>query len=238
MDKSFVISSVRLRDSKKEIEVSQSTILSAAPLFIPKEPMNDEYSLYCKVEEHMDLSIDIHYVHKQTQSVLSSLLKAKPSLAKSNIIYNALRDVTNQLNFAALVNELDEALFNDCGTIDTFWVQDKEYKLESLYYKQESWSDDVSLQNIQPFKFNEEPHITLDEGMFLIMICDKWFKCLQTALTISDSMKLSVNVNRFHKKIENCMDSIVDQMSMYCNDDEQLIVINQLKDTIKNAKKN
>lgn len=139
--------------------------------------------------------------------------------------------MSSALNFASLINELDEALFNDCGCFDTFWVQDNEYKLESLYYKQESWSDDVAHQNVQPFAFSNACTITLDEGMFLIMICDKWMHCLETAHTISDSKKLASTVFRYQRKVDACLQSVIEHMMHTCLDEEQLGFIKQLKDT-------
>jgi hypothetical protein len=230
MEKSFVISSVKLRNTNKDIEVYQNTVLSTQPLLIPKEPIIDEYSIYCKIEQHMNLSIDIHHLHKQTQCTISSLLKAKPLFAKGNNVYNYLKEITNPLNFASLINELDEALFNDCGCFDTFWVQDKEHKLESLYYKHDTCSNDISHQNIQPFQFNNNNSINLDEGMYLIMICDKWSKCLTIANDINENnMRLTLNVNRYEKKVDQCKNGIIDVMLESCIDDEQVEFIHQLK---------
>jgi hypothetical protein len=237
MDKSLVISSIKFRDMNKEIEVYQNTLLSSG-LFVPKEPFRDEYAIYCKIEQHMDLSVDLHYLHKQTQSILTCLSKSKPSLPKTNIVPTLLSYITNSLNYAALINELDDILFNDCGCFDTFWVQDREYKLESLYYKQESWSDDISSHNVQPFKFNDDPSIALDEGVFLIMICDKWMKCLETASRISEGAKLTPTVTRFAKKVEQCSQNIIEQMQMSCVDEEHLQCITSLKTTIKRLEKN
>lgn len=238
MTKSFIISSIKLRNTSNNIEVNRNTVLSSQPLLIPKEAIVDEYAIYCKIEKHMELSIDIHHIYKQTQSTLTSLQKAKPLLTKSNSIYNALKDITNPLNFAALINELDEALFNDCGCFDTFWVQDKEYKLESLYYKHESWSDDISQQTVQPFHFNEEPTINLDEGMYLIMLCDKWTRCLETANAISENTRLTLTVNRFEKRVGHFLHSIIEHMLVGCVNDEQLSFVHHLKDTRKCFKKN
>jgi hypothetical protein len=237
MDKSLVISSIKFRDTKKEIEVYQNTLLSSG-LFVPKEPFRDEYTIYCKIEQHMDLSVVLHYLHKQTQLILTSLSKSKPSFPKTNIVSTLLNYLINSLNYSALINELDDILFNDCGCFDTFWVQDKEYKLESLYYKQESWSNDISSQDVRPFTFNNVPSITLDEGVFLIMMCDKWIKCLETASSISESAKLTPTVTRFAKKVEQCSHSIIEQMQMSCVDEEHLQCIKELKNTIKRVEKN
>lgn len=237
MDKSLVISSIKFRDTKKEIEVSQNTLLSSG-LFVPKEPLRDEYTIYSKIEQHMDLSVELYYLHKQTQLILNCLSKSKPSFSKTNIVSTNLNYLTNSLNYAALINELDDILFNDCGCFDTFWVQDKEYKLESLYYKQESWSNDISSQDVRPFTFTDVPSITLDEGVFLIMMCDKWTTCLECASNISETMKLTPIVTRFVKKVEQCLHSVIEQMQMNCVDEEHLQCITELKNKTKRVEKN
>jgi hypothetical protein len=228
MEKSLIISSIKFRDFPNNIEVYDSTIISTDLCFKPKEPLYDEYSIYCKIEEHMDLSINLHYLNKQTQCILTSLYTHKPSFVKTNIIYIALKDIVNVSQFSSLINTLDEVLFNDCGNFDTFWVQDKEYKLESLYYKQDSWSHDVSFRDVQPFKFNEDAYLTFDEGMFLIVMCNKWLACLSKVSAVSDNKKLTSITNRFEKRVEQSLQNIFEHLVNNTCDEEQLKFIDEL----------
>jgi hypothetical protein len=232
MDKSFIISSIKFRDTNKDIEVFQNTMLNTELLFIPsKEKTIDEYEIYGKIEQHMELSIDLHYLQKQTQCIVASLAKYKPSVVKSCNVYSVLRDIAHVVNFASLINVLDEVLFNDCGHFKTFWVQDKEYNLEALYYKQESWTDDLFGigKDVQSFEFDDEPTINLDEGMYLLMICDKWLKCLSKAFNISDNKNLYQVVGRFEKRVEHCLDYIFLQLESNDNGEEEAHFVKELK---------
>lgn len=229
MEKSLTIASIKFRDSPNDIEVYDSTILSTALCFKPQKAINDEYSIYCKIEEHMDISINLHFLNRQTQCILSSLYTQKPSFAKSSGIYIALKDIANMSCFSSLINALDEVLFNDCGCFDTFWVQDKEYKLESLYYKHDSWAYDVSIHNIQPYKFNEDAYLTFDEGMFLIINCNKWLQCLSKASAVSDNKRLVIILNRFEKRVEQCLHHIFDYLVSNTCDIEELRFVNELR---------
>lgn len=230
MDKSFVISSIKFKDTTKDIEVYNDTVLSTDLLFLPaKNSVSDEYEIYGKIEEHMALSIELHCLQKQTQSIIASLVKYKPSMLKANNIYSVLRDVIHVVNFATLINALDEVLFNDCGKFETFWVQDKEYNLESLYYKQESWTDDILGMDTQSFAFNQGSTLNIDEGMFLIMMCNRWLKCLSKANTISENRQLCAVTSRFVKKVEHCLDCIFDNLSTSLCSEEELSLLKQLK---------
>ncbi len=229
MDKSFVISSIKFKDTTKDIEVYKDTVLSTDLLVPAKHSVSDEYEIYGKIEEHMELSIELHYLQKQTQSIVASLAKYKPSMSKNNNIYIVLRDVIHVVNFASLINALDEVLFNDCGNFETFWVQDKEYNLESLYYKQESWTNDIFGMDTQSFAFNQGSTLDINEGMFLIMICNRWLKCLSKAQAISENKQLGVITTRFAKKVEHCLDCIFDHLLCCLCNEEETSVIEQLK---------
>ena len=229
MEKSLTIASIKFRDSPNDIEVYDSTMLSNDLCFKPKDPIDNEYSIYCKIEEHMDISVNLHYLNRQTQCIIASLSTHKPLFAKSNGIYIALKDVVNMSCFSSLINALDEVLFNDCGCLDTFWVQDKEYKLESLYYKQESWANDVSIRDVQAVQFNEDTILSFDEGLFIIIICNKWLQCLSKVCSMSNQKKLVSIASRFEKRVEQCLQSIFNYLASNICDEEQLKFVDELR---------
>lgn len=228
MDKSFVISSIKFKNIEKEIEVFDDTILSTELLFIPKAPLSDEYSIYSKIEDHMELSGELYHLFKQTQSIIASLQKSKPIYAKSHLT-TILKDVISVSSYSSLINTLDEVLFNDCGSLETFWVQDNEYKLESLYYKQESWSNDVNIHDVQTYHFNIDDKLSMDESMHLILICKKWLQCFYNASNISNNKRLTTIIQRLTKKIEHCLHYICDNFDKE-NPDEDVRLVAEMKE--------
>lgn len=219
-DMPFIIKAIKFKNSRAFIELNnakEQQVPFHASLVSPiinKDVVcsDDEYDKYCKVEKHMQISADLYALNKQTQMVIDDLLKHKGYNAKLLVGY--LKDIIKESRvttnlYTRLVNVLDETLFNECSSIEAFYVVDVSYNLEALYYQQESWVDDVNIFEPQSFAFDEAERVSIDEGMYILMFLGKWKCILQRVFEISDTPKLQQVCNKYLQKVCDCIDYVI-----------------------------
>lgn len=199
---------------------------------------NDEYDMYCKVEKHMKVSADLYLINRQTKHIIEDLTQYKGCNAKQLIGY--LKDIVNDSRvstdlYTRLINILDETLFNECGAIDVFYVIDVSYNLEALYYKQDTWVDDVSINEMQGFAFDETEMMSMNEAMYLLMFLGKWKSILHQVLLISETPKLQMACNKYLQKVCMCTDYVISLIHEEDESDREIVSSFMCH---KNSKKN
>lgn len=124
----------------------------------------EEYLSYGKIQEHMKVSELLYEIDKLGKHLLEEICKCKNTkvgrrgilLNKDyDIIYNSINETINVQRFKSrlfltLQYYLDEALFDITPEIvDSFYIEDDSYDLTKLYFDQEQWMRNVSIQKFQ-----------------------------------------------------------------------------------------
>lgn len=192
-----------------------------------------EYDLYSKVETHMRMSISLYIVNRQGQDILKELEikkvnhKRKTNQSRRllyldddiNTIYTYLHAIINfnRINhdlYAELLNVLDEELFNECGELESFYVKEDEYKLESMYYKQESWVNEIEWEIPQIFNFMNGEKLDTCECTHLLMYCQKYSTILDEIVSCFDNVQIDEIVEKMHEKLKT---AIAKLQCLLCN---------------------
>jgi hypothetical protein len=174
----------------------------------------------------MKISADLYSINRHTKRIIEDLTKYKGYNAKQLIGY--LKDIVNDSRvstdlYTRLINILDETLFNECGAIDAFYVIDVSYNLEALYYKQDTWVDDVSTDEIRGFAFDETEMMSMNEAMYLLMFLGRWKSILQQVLVISETPKLHMVCNKYLQKVCLCTDYVISLIHEEDESDRQIV---------------
>jgi hypothetical protein len=236
-DLPFVIKAIKFKNSKSFVDLNVNQC-DTVPFHVDVVPhieqhnvnhddnSNDEYEMYCKVEKHMKISADLYSINKHTKNVIEDLIKYKGYNVKQLIGY--LKDIVNDSRvssdlYTRLINALDETLFNECGAIEAFYVIDVSYNLEALYYKQDTWVDDVSISDNRGFAFDETEMMSMNEAMYLLMFLGKWKSILHQVLEVSETPKLHLACNRYLQKVCICTDYVISLIHQEDDCDRELV---------------
>jgi hypothetical protein len=171
-----------------------------------------EYDLYSKIETHMSISASLYILNRQGIDILKNIEKNKliKSITNTSVqrVYNEIECFINQNRlsndlYTNLISNLDDVMFVECGELESFYVKEDEYKLESLYYKQGSWVDEIDWEQQQQFSFSKS--VIFDEGdcMYLLMYVNKYLKLLSRINNDFDNIKLNNSVNKLKDKMRN-----------------------------------
>lgn len=225
------------------VETQEDTILESSDI------IDNEYEIYSKIENHMFISIRLYFLNIQGQELLKQLgtkklklheysipislqhsikNKTKYVISKSlsNIvsIYEPLHDIINfnRLHYnvyTELLNVLDEILFMDSKSIDIFYVKEDVFTLESLYYKQESWINELEDKNVDTYIFTDEPFLSLGECSDIMVYIQSYLKILEylrQQYKNTKNQKLTNIVNKMEIKIKTvqnmCNDILTDEL--------------------------
>lgn len=201
-----------------------------------------EYDLYSKVEMHMKMSMSLYMLNRQGQDILKEFegkkLKLSPdeqkrrqgqskrNLCSDNDVYVVHSCLQSLVNFNRMTNDmyvellnlLDEELFNECHELDTFYVKDDEYKLESMYYKQESWVNAIEWDTPQVFQFLAGEKLDTCECTHLLMYFRRYVSVLDEINACSDNTGLELLLNKICdklyiaiKRLEVLLDTMLDE---------------------------
>lgn len=202
----------------------------------------DEYSIYTMIENHMNISSSLYRLNKEGQDILKEIgmkkLKLTPlaivasktkkpmilPTVSSDIVslFMRLVDIVNFNRTCAdaytdLLSMLDDAMFAESHNMDTFYVDETEYSLESLYYKQETWVNELEWYKKEIFMFNNQPSFDLGECSHVLMFLNDYqdtlkrisedIKCSEKVLAHTDkvSMKITLTRNAMYKLLENLL---------------------------------
>ena len=189
-----------------------------------------EYDLYTKIETHMSISASLYILNRQGNNILNEIDNKKIQRKDNRIVDNTIEriyaDLSQCINtnrivcdlYTNLINHLDDILFDECGDLDSFYVKEDEYTLESLYYKQGSWVNELEWNESQVFKFNNT--VDLDEGecMYLMMYLNKYLSLLCKIEIELVHMKLHTSIEKMRSKmmfVQNILSKMIES-SLNC----------------------
>lgn len=171
-----------------------------------------EYEIYSKIETHMSISSTLYILNKQGIDVMKNIQQYKLSSSKTNTevqrVYNEMEYFINHNRicndlYTELINVLDAVMFEECGELDSFYVKEDEYTLESLYYKQGSWVSEIEWNNNQTFNFSSNKSFDEGECMYLLMYIIKYLNLLSTIGNKYKNIKLTTCIEKMKDKMIN-----------------------------------
>ena len=140
----------------------------------------DQYSIYSKIEFHIELSTKMFLVNKKGLHLLSEIRNKKYLKKRRNTpvftesitkIYTNLVNILNYKMYVprlyiTLKHYLDESLFKDSeNKYSEFYIDNKKYNLTRLYYDQDSW---ILNQDIQHYELDIDSELNITETMCLV----------------------------------------------------------------------
>lgn len=186
-----------------------------------------EYELYSKIETHMSFSASLYILNRQGVAILKELDANKVTRKDQKVVVNVSGKVYTELHqcinsnrivsdlYTNLISHLDDVLFEECGELETFYVKEEEYTLESLYYKQGSWVDEIEWHEQQRFSFNKSVDIDEGECMYLLMFLNKYLSLLSKIKKEYDHQKLHTCLEKIECKLNNVHNILVDVLETF-----------------------
>lgn len=174
-----------------------------------------EYEIYTKIETHMSISASLYILNRQACDILKDLdtkkvIKKEQKVYASDVgrIYLELLPCVNNNRmvcdmYTNLISLLDDVLFEECGEMDTFYVKEDEYTLESLYYKQGSWVTEIEWNAPQVFEFTKSHQLDEGECMYMLMFLNKYLSLLDKIEgEYKRQLKLQVCIGKLREKMQ------------------------------------
>lgn len=219
-------------------EMIEATI--DVPLYNESSNDVDEYAIYSRIEEHMAISLSLFQVNRQGQSIVKELCVNKLKMSPSSInnlkikktlnnsvtikLYQNLTEIvnfnrTNTDIYTDLINSLDDAMFDESQCIDSFYVDDTEYKLEALYYRQETWIEKMEWYEQDQYKFDESDVLDLGECSHILLFLNRYRDAL-TAIhhSMNAYEKVIMYVDKLSKKIVGMIDNMYELVHLHLCD--------------------
>jgi hypothetical protein len=143
----------------------------------------DTYAEYEKINKHIDLSKEMHFLNMKGKCIVSKLENTKQIRKKKSgnfviyqdvdNIYNIIVDLTNikRFNtfrlFFCVQYYLDELLFKEINTLESFEIEDDTFKLSDMYFNQSTLFP-LNEYDIEIIPFDEkEKNFNVEEAIFL-----------------------------------------------------------------------
>jgi hypothetical protein len=186
-----------------------------------------EYDLYSKIETHMSFSASLYILNRQGVAILKELDAKKVNRNDQKVVNNVAGRIYTELLqcinmnriitdlYTNLISHLDDVLFNECGELDTFYVKEEEYTLESLYYKQGSWVDEIEWHEPQVFLFSKSDDIDEGECMYLLMFLNKYLSLLSKIEKEYDHHKLHSCLEKVCCKLTTAHNTLTDELASF-----------------------
>ena len=160
-----------------------------------------EYEMYDKLQNHLQFSKELHYINTTGKYILSQL-EINKNIKKNRIhyvfdgnmesLYNTIVDITNIKRFNklrlyfCLQYYLDELLFSEVKTLNSFQVEDYEYPLCDVYFNQNGWcplSNEDIIQSEESCNFKPNPStLETDEMKYIKYFFWRYNKYIQTLI--------------------------------------------------------
>jgi curved DNA-binding protein CbpA len=142
------------------------------------------YNEYEVLEKHIQLSKELDLLNHLGKRIIKEIehkkhIRQKKSgayvfIIEINTIYNLLSDVTNIKKFNKLrlffcmQYYLDELLFDEIKTLESFQIEDESYRLTDLYFNQSSWNKIDNTENIEEaLNITNDKFLNSDEAMLI-----------------------------------------------------------------------
>lgn len=195
---------------------------------------SNEYEIYTKIETHMSISASLYILNRQGTNILKDFYNKKLSSKDNKDITCPLDKIylelvhcvnTNRIIsdlYTNLISHLDNVLFDECGDLDTFFVKEEEYSLESLYYKQGSWVNELEWNEPHVFEFSKSNDLDEGECMYLLVFFEKYMSLLSKVEEEFNNQRLHDCVVRMRDKMTAChyilkcvLESLVEKDSIH-----------------------
>lgn len=129
------------------------------------------YEEYNHIEKHIGYAQKLAYLNAQAKQFISEIeiqkaYKPKRFLGIVHVIYHFLQMLTKPSHlFASIIYNLDELLFYEVKSRDSFVIEDDEYPLSYVYFNTESW------YNINTRQYKLEHTHFFDESEAALLSC-------------------------------------------------------------------
>jgi hypothetical protein len=206
----------------------------------------DEYAIYSMIEAHMNISLSLYQVNKEGQEILREIGTKKLKLTPTTILasklkrptysstsptsmislYQNLTDIVNFNRTAAdvytdLLSMLDDAMFAESHHMETFYVDETEYTLESMYYKQETWVSELEWHDKAHYQFTKNIGLDLGECSHVLMFLNNYQDVLNKIKEHMDRYeKVMMQVEKIGVKISSTRDAMYALVNIHLGDDE------------------
>lgn len=194
-----------------------------------------EYDMYTKIETHMSISASLYILNRQGVDILKELdakklLRKDQKVATTDVgkVYmelvpciNTNRIVTDL--YTNLISHLDDVLFDECGELETFYVKEEEYTLESLYYKQGSWVDEIEWQEPQVFTFHASHDMDEGECVYLLMYLNKYTTLLSKIEREYEHSKLHACLDKMRERMTIAHKILADALEAFMQNDTKVV---------------
>lgn len=193
-----------------------------------------EYDLYTKIETHMSISASLYILNRQGVDIIKEIDAKKLLRKDQKIVANTIGKIYMELIqcinmnrivsdlYTNLVSHLDDVLFDECGELETFYVKEEEYSLESLYYKQGSWVAEIEWHEPQVFKFNVSPDIDEGECMYLLMYVNKYLTLLSKIEREYEHQKLHTCLEKMRQRVGIAHDILAGALEDFMRNDNRV----------------
>ncbi len=213
--------------------VKQDTYVDETIIY-QEEHIVNEYDIYSRIEDHMNISLRLFQINKQGQGIVREIgikklkmstnltvtTKTKKMVNDSSLmtLFQCLSEVVNfnrtlTDKYTDLLSSLDDAMFSECDDIETFYVDESEYKLEAMYYKQETWIEQLEWHTQEPYTFHTSEKLDLGECSHILMFLNMYLDVLKT---IEDQMKthekVLMRVQKLSAKITDMRNKMYDTL--------------------------
>jgi hypothetical protein len=163
----------------------------------------DEYDVYSNIETHMNISLSLYQVNKEGQNILHEIGAKKLRLTSTAImaskikkptfatdahkniltLFIGLSDIINFYRattdvYTELLSLLDDAMFAESHDLETFYVDETEYSLESLYYKQDTWVNELEWYKKNNYNFSKHHSLDLGECSHILLFLNSYLDVL------------------------------------------------------------
>ena len=153
------------------------------------------YREYEVIERHLAYSQRLHHITYQGQRILREIELKKNINGKKKLLWNVqymyhlIENIVKQKplcnnNYSSLIHYIDELLFLEVRTYNTFTISDETYPLSYIYFHQHEWIQD----DYHTFILDTHPTITELDAMLINCFIDEYEELL---LEIEDSLTKS-----------------------------------------------
>lgn len=209
----FYVSIIDLKVKKHSLEDIKNIIVN----YEKEDSLVNEYDVYTKIEKHIEISSNLYHINKFGKSIIHDLEYKKNHIHN---IYSRIYSLVNMNRtdidmYTELLSILDDALFKENNKLNKFYIEDKEYNLESLYYKQDSWINDIETNNKYSYNFEKTTYLDLGECSHILVFLNNYEGIIKN---IQQDMKSHKKVIIHSNKILGRINSIQHIMIEYIKD--------------------
>lgn len=194
---------------------------------------DSEYYMYSRIETHMHISMSLYYLNTEGCNIIRDLerkkskkVNAPPTVLLINIIVSTLKWLVTERRpdyniYCELLNNLDGVLFEECKNIEIFVVKEEEFTLESMYYKQETWVNELDDTPCHIFQFDDDPTtFSLGECSYLLLYFQKYSALIDMIeATFNDKDNIQKIICKIRDRLATCVPLLDERMHFLLSHD-------------------